>query len=80
MMERTRESMSMVNGVWHDAAVDPAPHGVMVLCVKETKNGNRSLCFGTRYSDRQWDGGWVTSGSCNNVKYWMPLPEIPEKG
>jgi hypothetical protein len=49
-----------------------------VLCVKENKKGNRDYCFGSRWSTRQWDNGWVTGGGCNNVILWMPLPKIPE--
>ena len=71
--------MSLVNGVWHDAQLDPPPDGEMVLCVKQAKNGNRSLCFGSHWPDRPWDNGWVTGGGCNNVIYWMPLPKIPEE-
>ena len=72
--------MSIVNGVWHDAKLDPPPDSEQVLCVKENKKGLRSLCFGTHWKDRQWDGGWVTGGGCNNVIFWMPLPKIPQAG
>lgn len=60
-----------------------------VLCVKQLKDGRLDMCFG--YYDPNaigWNyaenrqcfigGRWVTSGSNNNVKYWMPLPEMPE--
>ena len=69
--------MSLINGVWHDALLDPPPDGQRVLCVKENKKGNRDYCFGSRWSTRQWDNGWVTGGGCNNVILWMPLPKIP---
>ena len=73
--------MSMVNGVWHDALLDPPPDGQRVLCVKENKKGYRDYCFGSRWSARQcWDNGWLTGGGCNNVILWMPLPKIPEVG
>ena len=75
--------MSLVNGVWHDARIDPPENGKQVLCVKQTKNGTRSLCFGSYWRERQhnelFDDRWVTTGSCNNVLYWMPLPKIPEE-
>lgn len=70
--------MSLKNGVWHDAQLDPPADGVQVLCVKQTKNGTRSLCFGSHWQGRPWNNGWVTGGGCNNVILWMPLPEIPE--
>ncbi|MBO6270449.1 MAG: DUF551 domain-containing protein [Clostridium sp.] len=68
----------MAINVWHNAKIDLPKPGEQVLCVKETKNGTRSLCFGFWYDDRTYGNGWVTSGSCNNVLYWMPLPKIPE--
>lgn len=71
--------MSVKNGVWHDARQDPPPDGLRVLCIKQNKAGRRDYCFGSRWASRQWDDGWVTGGGCNNVLYWMPLPEIPEK-
>lgn len=70
--------MSMKNGVWHDAALEKPPEGERVLCVKMPKNGNRDLCFGAYYPDREYGTGWVTSGSCDNVTHWMPLPKMPE--
>lgn len=70
--------MSTVNGVWHDALLDPPPDGQRVLCVKENKKGLRDYCFGARWSEHQWDNGWITGGGCNNVILWMPLPKIPE--
>ena len=72
--------MNMKNGVWRDAQLDLPDDGVQVLCVKETKAGVRSLCFGAHWNGRQWDNGWVTGGGCNNVIYWMGLPEVPKKG
>lgn len=71
--------MSFMNGVWHNAKIDTPPDGLRVLCIKQTKNGNRDYCFGAYYEDRQHGTGWVTSGSCDNVIYWMPLPKIPDK-
>ena len=70
--------MSLINGVWHDPELDPPPAGEQVLCVKQDKKGNRSLCFGSYWKDRPYDNGWITTGSCTNIIYWMPLPKIPE--
>lgn len=73
--------MSIRNGVWHNPVFDLPPAGERVLCVKLPKNGNKDLCFGAWYppSDLYPEGHWTTSGSCNNVIYWMPLPGIPEE-
>ena len=71
--------MSFVNGVWHDAHLDPPDDGVQVLCIKELKNGSRTMCFGTHWNDYQYSNGWITGGGNNNVILWMPLPKIPEK-
>lgn len=70
--------MSLVNGVWHNAQLEQPKDGELVLCVKETKKGIRSMCLGTHWANRQWDDGWVTGGGCNNVLWWMPLPRMPE--
>lgn len=72
--------MSAKNGVWHDAKLDPPPDSERVLCVKQTKNGNKDICFGAYCAWRDYGTGWVTSGSCDNVIFWMPLPKIPEVG
>ena len=76
--------MSILNGVWHDARLDPPPDSAQVLCVKENKKGYRSLCFGSYWPERGhtdlYDDRWVTGGGCNNVIFWMPLPKIPEVG
>ena len=65
-------------GTWRKADVDFPRDGQQVLCVKELKNGSRTMCFGTHWMDRQYDCGWVTGGGNNNVIAWMTLPEIPE--
>ena len=72
--------MSIANGVWHNASIDPPPEGERVLCVKLPKSGRKDICFGSWYkpSNLYPFGHWVTSGSCSNVIYWMPLPKIPE--
>ena len=71
--------MSMKNGVWHNAKIEQPKDGELCLCVKQNKKGNRSMCLGSHWSDREWDNGWVTGGGCNNVTWWMPLPPIPEE-
>lgn len=71
--------MSVVNGVWHDAKIDPPKDNGYVLCVKQTKNGAKSICLGYYDPERTYGIGWVTTGSCNNILYWMPLPKIPEE-
>lgn len=70
--------MSIKNGVWYNAKIDKPVSGQTVLAVKQNKAGNRCLCLATWYADREWADGWVTSGGCNNVIYWMWLPEIPK--
>lgn len=76
--------MSINNGVWHDAVLDPPPAGEQVLCVKQNQAGRRTLCFGSywpeRKHDERFDDRWVTGGSCKNILFWMPLPKIPEEG
>lgn len=76
--------MSLKNGVWHDALLDPPKESELVLCVKENQKGHRNLCFGSywpeRYHDDRYDDRWVTSGGCRNIIWWMPLPKVPEPG
>lgn len=67
-----------MTGTWHKADVDFPRDGKQVLCIKELKNGSRTMCFGSHWQDRQYDNGWVTGGGNNNVIMWMTLPEIPE--
>lgn len=80
--------MSLKNGVWYDAALDPpgAEHiNKQVLIVKESKAGDRSISFGKYMSNmlmpiaKRWVGTWTTSNGKGTVLYWMPLPKIPEK-
>jgi len=79
MMDIVMKAMVCVN--WHDAKLDPPPDGQTVLCVKQNKKGLKDYCFGRRYSDqKQYNDGWTTGGGCNNVIFWMPLPDIPETG
>lgn len=76
--------MSIQNGVWHDALLDPPPNGEIVLCVKQNQKGDRNLCFGSywreRFHDDNYDDRWVTSGGCRKIIFWMPLPKIPGTG
>ena len=66
--------------IWHDARLDPPPEGQRVLAVKQNKAGHRDYCFGSRWESHKQYGndGWITGGGCNNVIYWMPLPDIPK--
>ena len=68
--------MSVRNGVWHDAQLDP-PAGELVcktvLIVKETKGGDRKIAFGAYMGN-----GWTTNNGLGKVLWWMPLPKIPE--
>ena len=68
--------MGMANGVWHRAGVSYPKSGDQVLCVKQLKNGEKTICFGTWHEDL---GRWVTTGGNSNVILWMPLPRIPEE-
>ena len=72
--------MSIRNGVWMRPDMCKPPEGEYVLCVKKTKNGTKSHCFGAWYGpDKTYpEGHWVTGGSCSNIILWMPLPRIPE--
>lgn len=67
-----------MTGTWRKADVDFPRDGVNVLCIKELKDGSRTMCFGRHWMDRPYDNGWVTGGGNNNVIMWMTLPEIPE--
>ena len=75
--------MSIKNGVWHDAKLDPpgAEHiNRPVLVVRETST-RKCIDFAIysawkmRAPSCTWEGTWNKKG---NVLYWMPLPEIPE--
>lgn len=78
--------MSLVNGVWHDARLDPPrPNQGAMLVIREIGKGAaayRKYDFGIYNASTMaapsctWlDGTWNKTG----VIYWMPLPEIPEK-
>ena len=79
--------MSTVNGVWHDAKIDPPGTNEInkpVLVVREfiqSKNYKyRKIDFAIysasvmRAPSCTWEGKWNKSG----VILWIPLPEVPE--
>jgi hypothetical protein len=68
-----------MTGTWRNAKTDFPRDGLQVLCIKELKNGSRTMCFGSHWMNRQYDNGWITGGGNNNVIMWMTLPEIPDK-
>ena len=60
--------MSIKNGVWHDAKMDPPGADYVnkpVLAVRIIGTGKAPSCT--------WDGKWNKRG----VILWMPLPKIP---
>ena len=67
-----------MTGTWRNAKVDFLRDGQQVLCIKQLKDGRRTMCFGSHWQDRQYDDGWITGSGNNNVIMWMTLPEIPE--
>lgn len=84
--------MSLINGVWHDAKLDPPP------IVEEDVRGNLTLSadvlvvvvthpdeFKYRIIDKySASGKWLLSGidfedgTNEEVLYWMSIPEIPD--
>ena len=77
--------MSIVNGVWHDAKLDPpgAEHvNKTVLAVRRIGEGKNAYdkidfaIFNACYEGPSctWEGKWNKRG----VIYWMPLPNMPE--
>lgn len=78
--------MSITNGVWHDAKLDPPKADEMhktVLIVKQNKNGEKVITFGNfsgtvlHPGSMTWEGTWSTNNGKGEVLYWMPLPKIP---
>ena len=75
--------MSIKNGVWHDANLDPPPDNALALGVRRLSD-SKDYCF-VRY---EGDGrGWhIATDDCmekaddNEVLFWMPLPKIPTIG
>ena len=78
----------LCDGGWINAAIELPKGDERVLCVKQLKDGRLDMCFG--YYDGEgydWNekehrqsfikGRWVTTGSNNNVKWWMRLPIMP---
>lgn len=80
--------MSIKNGVWHNALMDPPASNVTVLAIKQLKDGRRNICLAYCIRDYSWknpatgavvtEDKWVCGGN-NNIIYWMPLPKIPEE-
>ena len=78
-----------MNGEWKNPAKELPGKDVLVLAVKQLKNGTRDYCLAKcnpnyRYFDTEKreiiDGPYWTCSGNNNVIAWMPLPEIPGKG
>lgn len=78
--------MSIKNGVWSDAELDPPRAEEMnkpVLIVKESKSGDRTIAFGS-YNGHVHPGEtcpagtWSTNNGKGHVLWWMPLPRIPD--
>ena len=79
--------MSLINGVWHDASLDPPGTeniNKAVLVVRRIGEGKRAYekidfaifnSYVMMAPSCKWQGTWNKSG----VIYWMPLPDIPEK-
>jgi len=79
--------VSTKNGVWHDAVTDPPENDVLVLAVKQLKNGTRDICLARCQRDFEYfdyvtgvkaKKDWWICGGNNNILYWMPLPKMPE--
>ena len=71
--------MSIKNGVWHNAVVDPPGMEHInkpVLSVRRIgagKNAYDRIDFAIYNASSIWEGTWNKRG----VIYWMPLPKIP---
>ena len=71
--------MSLINGVWHDAKLDPPQQHeswiwIRCLIVKQLSSGEKKIDF----ANYHYGVGWVTSNGKGEVLYWAPLPKIPE--
>ena len=79
--------MSIKNGVWHDARMNPPEDSQTVLAIKQLKDGTRDYCLAYCMRNYKWknpatgviiyEDRWVCGGN-NNIIYWMPLPGMPE--
>ena len=78
-----------MNGEGKNPAKELPGKDVLVLAVKQLKNGTRDYCLAKcnpnyRYFDTEKreiiDGPYWTCSGNNNVIAWMPLPEIPGTG
>ena len=77
--------MSIKNGVWHDAKMDPPGADYVnkpVLAVRIIGTGKKTYdridfaiynATAMKAPSCTWDGKWNKRG----VLYWMPLPKIP---
>ena len=77
--------MSIKNGVWHDAKIDPPGADYVnkpVLAVRTIGTGKKTYdridfaiynATAMKAPSCTWDGKWNKRG----VIYWMPLPKIP---
>ena len=78
--------MSLINGVWHDAKLDPPgafEANKTVLIVKQNKNGEKVITFGVyngvvHASSMLVEGTWSTNNGKGEVLYWAPIPKIPD--
>lgn len=74
--------MSVINGVWHDAVLDPPGVGQInrtVLTVRKIGQGKNEhkeidISIFNATTDRIEEGKWNKRG----VIFWMNLPKIPE--
>ncbi len=79
--------MSVINGVWHNALMDPPKTQDPVLAIKQLKNGKKDICIAYCIRNYRWrnpatgvwinEDKWVCQGN-NNIIFWMPLPKMPE--
>ena len=75
--------MSMKNGVWHDAYLDPPPDNALALGVRRF-GMTKDYCFARYDVDRSC---WIVVSDIGRFKadddemlFWMPLPKIPTIG